>query len=285
MLISRREPGRLCLVTQPDHAALAGELARRWGNDGLRSRQPADSLIAAATRHDDGWAEIDRGPAVLESEGRPAHFLEVDLPDTVAPYGAGIDRLYEDDRYAGVLASRHWAGLYSSRWGVQDSPPVGHPAAQAVVAEQEERVGREVRALWEGTGLRSAFEARLWRDYEILQALDFLSLALCLIDLSAPTDRDASPIPVPATLRELEQAPGARLIPSVPTADGDHVTITLSVSEPRTIVLDPYPLDQPRVTCHLVARMLPDLARDDAARAYHEAEPATIEVVITAPDG
>jgi hypothetical protein len=284
VLISRRD-NQLQLVTQPDHAALAGDLARRWGNDRFAAGAATDSLIAAAARHDDGWAEIDGRPAVLQSEGRPAHFLEVPLPDTVGPYGAGIDRLYDDDRYAGVLASRHWAGLYSARWGVQDSPPVGHPAAQVVVAEQEERVGREVRELWEGTGLRSAFEARLWHDYEVLQALDFLSLAACLVDLSEPTDQSAQPIAVPATLRELDQPPGARLVPNVPAADGGYVTITLSVREPGTVVLDPYPLDQPRVSCHLVARMLPDVARDDPARAYQDAEPATIEFVVTAPDG
>ena len=31
MLVTRRG-GRLALVTQPDHAAIAGTLARHWGN-------------------------------------------------------------------------------------------------------------------------------------------------------------------------------------------------------------------------------------------------------------
>ena len=32
MLVTRRE-GRLTLITQPDHAALAGQMAESWGNE------------------------------------------------------------------------------------------------------------------------------------------------------------------------------------------------------------------------------------------------------------
>jgi uncharacterized protein DUF3891 len=286
VLISRRD-GQLCLVTQPDHAALAGALAKRWGNERFAPEGVGESLIAAATRHDDGWAEIDGRPAVLEAEGRPARFLEVDLPDTVGPYGAGVERLYADDAYAGVLTSRHWAGLYSSRWGVQDSPPVGHPAARAVVEEQELRAARESLALWGGRGLRSAFEAALWRDYELLQALDFLSLAMCLVDLGTPTDASAAPVPVPATLRELEQPPGARLVPNVPDADGAHVTITVTVRRPGVVELDPYPLAEPVVAGRVRARLIDDARHpsgDAAARAFHDAEVTELEFTAVPPD-
>ncbi|HUB76554.1 MAG TPA: DUF3891 family protein, partial [Solirubrobacteraceae bacterium] len=169
MLVSRRDDG-LWLVTHPDHAALAAELARAYGNDELPLRAQRESLVTAAGRHDDGWAEIDARPAIAEDEGRPAHFLEVALPDTVEPYRAGVDRIYADDRYAGVLASRHWAGLYRARWGTADAPPVGHPLAGEVVAAEDQRAARTALELWDGAGPRSAFEAELWRDYEVLQA-------------------------------------------------------------------------------------------------------------------
>jgi hypothetical protein len=286
VLISRRD-GRLCCVTQPDHAALAGDLAPHWGNERFVVGDRRQSLIAAATRHDDGWASIDDGPAVLESEGRPAHFLELDLPDTVGPFGAGVERLYADDVYAGVLTSRHWAGLYSSRWGVQDGPPVGHPAAVAVVEEQEARAAREARALWGGHGLRSVFEAELWRNYEVLQALDLLSLALCLVDLEVPTVPGAAPVAVPATLRPIEQPPGARLIPNVPSDDAEHVTLELTVLRPGVVVLDPYPFDAPAVDARVRARLIDDVRLQDAeavARAYHEAEPVALAFTVVPRD-
>jgi hypothetical protein len=283
VLISRREPDQLCLVTQPDHAALAGALAQHWGNPEFSPGSRQQSLIAAATRHDDGWATIDGAPAILEAEGRPAHFLEVDLPDTVAPYGAGVDRLYRDDVYAGILTSRHWAGLYSSRWGVQDSPPVGHPAALAVVAEQEARAARQSRALWDGDGLRSAFERGLWHDYEVLQALDLLSLALCLIDLESPTAVDEAARAVPATLRGIDQPAGGRLVPNVPTAGDDHVTLELTVLRPGLVELDPYPFDGPVVNGKIRARLLDDVGHDDAAAAaaaFHEAPDVSLEFAV-----
>jgi hypothetical protein len=90
---------------------------------------------------------------------------------------------------------------------------------------------------------------------------------------------------VPATLRELTQPPGPRLIPNVPTVGGGHVTITLSVRAPGTVVLDPYPLDQPRVTCRFIRRTLADVAHHDPAGAYHRAEQETVGFAITAPDG
>jgi hypothetical protein len=282
MLISRRH-GQLQLITQPEHAALAGALAQAWGN--ARFETASASLVAVAARHDDGWTAIDSVPAVLSDQGRPAHFLEVDLPETIEPYGAGVDRIYADDAYAGTLASRHWAGLYSSRWGVQDGPPVGHPAAQAVVEAQEVRATREARALWGGMGLRSSFEAKLWRDYETLQALDLISLALCLVEIEAPTDGTAPPVAISATLRSLDQPPGARLIPNVPTAQAGHVTITVTMREPAVVVFDPYPLKAPRMGFVVTRRLLNDIRHENPAQAYHDAAQAALEFVVIPPYG
>jgi hypothetical protein len=281
MLVSRR-PGQLQLVTQPDHAALAGDLASWWGDEQFPTAARADSLLIAARRHDDGWHEIDTRPAVYEPAGRPAHFLEVPLPETIGPYGGGVDRIYDEDPYAGVLASRHWSGLYSSRWGIQDSPPVDHPAAREVVAAQEQRADEQTRLLWGGDGLRSRFEANMWHAYEILQAVDLLSLALCLIDLGAPTDDGAPPLAVPATLRGVEQPPGARLVPNVPMAGSGHDTLRLEVIEPAVVALAPWPLKDETVQLQFGARVLDDTHHPDAAAAFHDAEVITRQFTLTA---
>lgn len=275
-------------MTQPDHAALAGELAQRWGNDRFAPPARGRSLVAAAARHDDGWATIDGRPAVLALEGRPAHFLEVELTDTVGPYGEGVEGIYADDRYAGVLATRHWTGLFSSRWGLGDNPPSDHPAAQAVVTAQEQRAAAEARALWGGQGRRSAFEAGLWHDYEILQALDLISLALCLIDLGRPSDPGAAALPVPATLRELEQPPGARIVPEVPLGGVVYAEVTLTVVGDGVVSADPYPFDEPEVPARIRLRTIDDVRHErpqDAARAYHDAGPVQRPVTIVASGG
>ena len=286
MLISRRRDG-LWLITQPEHAALAGRLAAQWGNERFLLGPSAASLVRAATRHDDGWTVLDGAPVIAAEEGRPAHFLEVPLADTVGPYGEGVDLIYEDDVHAGVLASLHWAGLYMSRWGVQDSPPVEHPLAREVVADQERRVAPHLRELWAGNGLRSDFEGALWRDYEVLQALDLASLALCLLDTRSPTDAGADDIPVPATLREIDQPAGGRLIPNVPTTGGAHVTLRLRVIAPELVLVDPFPLATSGLRFEVQARRMPDerfASVDSAAAAYHDAEVVALGFTLVSPD-
>jgi uncharacterized protein DUF3891 len=286
LLISRRHDG-LWLVTQPEHAALAGRLATQWGNEQFSLGPSTASLVRAAARHDDGWTVLDGAPLIAADEGRPAHFLEVPLAKTVGPYGEGVDLIYEDDVYAGVLASLHWAGLYMSRWGVQDSPPVEHPLAREVVADQERRIAPHLRELWAGNGLRSAFEAAVWRDYELLQALDLVSLALCLLDARSPTSAGADDIPVPATLREIDQPAGGRLIPNVPERGGAHVTLRLRVVAPDVVLVDPFPLTTSGVQFEVQARRMPDErfpTVDSAAAAYHDAEIVGLALTLISPD-
>jgi hypothetical protein len=283
VLISRRAT-RLFLVTHPEHARVAGVLARAWGNDRFAAPARPAAFAHVADHHDDGWGELDAAPAHSAAEQRPAHFLEVDLPLTVEPYERGVEAIHDHDPYAGALASMHWSGLYSSRWGLQDGPPVGHPAAAAVVAAQERRWGEALRAAWAGEGPRSALEARAWHGYEVLQAVDLISLALCLVDLTSPTHPAAAPLPVAATLRAIDQADGPRLVPAVPAgAGGERVALTLTVAEPGVVAVDPWPFAPDRVVVSIAARVLDDRPYPDAAasaRAYAAADVETLAATL-----
>jgi hypothetical protein len=274
MLISRRPDG-LTLVAQQEHARLAGTLAERWGNERFEVGPQHASLLIAARRHDDGWESLDGAPVIAAAEGRPAHFLELTLEQTVAPYGEGVERIYDEDRRAGVLASMHWTGLYSARWGLDGAgTPVGHPLARGVVDAEELRVAPLVRELWGASGLRSEFEAALWRDYELLQALDSLSLALCLLDVGATSASGEAPIF--GTLRPIEQAPGGRIIPDVPARAGERATLRVRVVAPGLVLVDPFPLSASGIEVEIEARRIADVPHDSeaaAVAAYREAEP------------
>ncbi|MGH2895426.1 MAG: DUF3891 family protein [Solirubrobacteraceae bacterium] len=262
VLISR-QGSALRLITHPDHGRLAGMLCEQWGNSAFASPAHRDALLTAATYHDDGWSELDGRPMFNAEAGRPAHFLEVPLPETIAPYRTGVEEVYRRDMLAGALVSMHWAGLYRTRWGLQDGEPVGHPATDDIVSEQEQRWGRALGETWGLRGRRSAFEADAWHAYEILQALDFISLAICLIDPEAlsqePGAGSVGP-PVPTTLRSIDQPPGGRTIPSVPVrCGGPYVDIALWVSEPMTVTLDPYPFaDRAGLAVEVPARTIAD---------------------------
>ena len=285
MLISRRSDG-LQLVAQQEHARVAGAMAAAWGNGRFSSGVAPASLVIAATRHDDGWEGLDAAPLLNEEAGRPAHFLEVPLEDTVGPYGEGVDRVYREDVRAGVLASMHRAGLWASRWGVQDGAPAEHPVAREVVAAEDRRITEHTRELWQAHGgLRSAFEAALWRDYEVLQALDLLSLALCLLDTRRPTDPQAPPPLAAMTLRGLEQPPGGRIVARVPAANGAHLDLRLDVIDAGVVRVDPFPFDDGELTLALAARRMADEPHADAAAAYHAAAIATSAVTLVAAHG
>jgi Protein of unknown function (DUF3891) len=280
MLLSRRQ-GRLCLIAHPEHGRLAGQLGRRWGNERFEVPAPSEALLLAAIHHDDGWAELDGRPSFNFVEGRPAHFLELPLEVTVGPYGRGVEATYTRDLHAGVLVSMHWTGLYRCRWGLQAGDPVSHPLAADVVAQQERRWVTALREAWGGRGLRSEFEQQTWAAYEVLQALDFLSLALCLLDTSRPSE-DGEPVPMPLSLPRVEQPAGPRAVPAVPLVPGaGHVDLTLRVTRPAVVTLDPYPFSEPRFEVEADARWMEDrryASAEESARAYHDAPIETIRI-------
>lgn len=270
MLISRRD-GRLVLVTQTEHARLAGEIAAAWGNDLFSASTPPDSVRTAAAMHDDGWAEADDEPLINHEEARPLHFLEIAMEDHIPLYGRGVDRTFAADPYAGLLVSMHWTGLYRSRWGLQQgrlqwSQDARVEQLQDEAVEAQERRWIDVKRELLAETRRSDFEAELWHNYDKLQSWDLLSLYVCLIDLTpAP---GVEPVPVPSTLKSIDQAPGPRTIGAVPLAvGGERVEITLRAVEPGVVTLDPYPFAEPEIDFEVGATAIPDRRYADSADA------------------
>lgn len=284
MLVTKRQDGITC-VMQYDHGTLAGELAERWGNDRFApvAERFRSALVTAAAHHDDGWRELDDAPVWNAEAGRPAHFLEVPRERTIPAYGRGVDSVYARDPLAGALVGAHWTGLFSGRWGLQSgSGPAGDPLTQQVVAEQERRRQETLREVWGFEGLRSEFEADAWHAYEVLQALDVISLALSLVNPSAPTAAEAEPQLLTATLFPVEQPPGRRILPSVPTAPlGEHLDLTFAVTGPGRATIDPWPFGEPELELRLPSRLLAGDGRSEAEGATEFREAPTRTIVWT----
>ncbi len=167
------------VVLQTDHADLSGALAGAWVERGARH----DSLTVAAARHDDGWAVWERAPAVDRESGKPVNFLDVDVTSHLAFYRAGIAAIGEQDAYAGLLVSMHGAGIYRQRYGRDPALGLSRAAevqelVDAFVAEQES--GYPARIARTGVS-----DDDRWRDYELLQLYDRLSLHFCMRDAEA----------------------------------------------------------------------------------------------------
>jgi hypothetical protein len=187
-------------------------------------------------------------------------------------------------QHAGVLVSMHLSGFYTSRWGVGGGAPSDNPLAREVVATQEARWIPALREVWGYRGRRSEFDAHNWHAYEVLQAVDLMSLALCLMDVEQ-TARHA-PIDVAGSLAAIDQAAGPRLITGVPeAAGGPYATLELTVTAPGAVEIEPFPFAEPEVELLIALRELDDrryAGPDDAAAAYHAAAVRELAVTITA---
>jgi hypothetical protein len=230
------------VVLQIDHEDLSGAFARAWAErDGRHA-----SLTTAAARHDDGWAVWERAPVVDET-GKPVNFLDVDVSSHLAFYRACIAAVTEQDPYAGLLISMHGAGIYQQRYGRDPSLGLSRAAeAQALidafVAEQE--AGFEPRLAATG-----ASDDERWRDYELLQLFDRLSLYFCM--------------------RDCENGGG-----------GDPVELqgyTLELVAAWRVRMSPYPFGDSPAQFELVRRVLPKIGRAEVLTTPTERVAITIE--------
>ena len=64
--------GGLRLITQPDHAALAGRVMGEWRAGGLPTHPRRESILRAVAAHDDGWLEVDAARASARGVARDA---------------------------------------------------------------------------------------------------------------------------------------------------------------------------------------------------------------------
>jgi len=167
------------VVLQTDHADLSGAVAAAWTDRGPRH----ESAVLAARRHDDGWAVWERSPLV-DADGAPVGFLDVNVPAHLAFYRAAIAAVGDEDAYAGLLVSMHGAGIYRQRYGSDTGLALSRAAevqelVDAFVEEQESAYTRRAAAVGVADDVR-------WADYHRLQWFDRFSLAFCLREWDAP---------------------------------------------------------------------------------------------------
>lgn len=154
------------LVTQPDHAALSGDIARALGLPLIPNLSP--EVVAAIAAHDDGWAPFDANIAVVN--GKPLSFVDFGPPDFLRAWGASIQRAEAIAAIGGAIVSEHFRRLAQSRleWGI-DGP---ENRALLINFVDDERARQEWLL---GSQSRQEFEFLT----DVLQFCDVLSLYLC----------------------------------------------------------------------------------------------------------
>jgi len=159
------------MITQPSHAALAGELAARM--TGLNLPNLDAPVIRAIALHDAGWG-IPDAQAIMQSrstsQGAPKSFIACGVGEFVNAWEKSIDIAASASAAGGYIVSRHFeriARMNASKISEGDRQTAegflqNEAARQAQLAARQEHTPKELEALT-----------------DVLQFCDLLSLYVC----------------------------------------------------------------------------------------------------------
>jgi hypothetical protein len=228
-MIVRRDGHDWLVMTQPDHAALAGDLMEAWRADGLPDRPTRARVLRALREHDDGWRETDAAPLV-DAEGNPYDYMKIPLPIRQGIWPRTVDRLAADDAYVAALVAQHAVTVYR-RYHAD-------PAWQDFFTQMGQRRDDLVaRVMTESASAGSASFGSFLLDYTVLGVGDLFSQVFCngwpqpyLIEGYQAILRDdrltISPDPFDGATVALEVV--ARRIPARPYASDQDLRDTLA---------------------------------------------------------
>lgn len=163
------------MITQPEHAALAGDLAARFAQPPFP--KPSSEIVHAIAWHDQGWAAFDYPYTALvpprqRMKGAPRSFIAMDPPDFVVAWRRSIEDCERISPTSGAMVSEHFCRLARFR--------------QRRVKDREDDALRVQWFLEEEAPRQERLLARVRRTREelaeltdLLQFCDLLSLYLC----------------------------------------------------------------------------------------------------------
>jgi len=138
-MLKAEEDEKIWMITQPDHAEVAGYFAAHWGNEEFArpgyfasSRDPdrlrAETVLAIA-EHDNGWWEWEATPELSDLDGLPLHLSDVlkNQQEGMNRWRLGIPRFSQDHPYVSLLISFHTYWLYAHSYQADSDPAFIHP--------------------------------------------------------------------------------------------------------------------------------------------------------------
>jgi hypothetical protein len=160
-MIVRRGPDVIHLITQPDHARLAGDIMSHWQALAGHPRRP--SIRLAVEQHDNGWREPDATPTIDPASGRVHDFINAPASVRQGVWPRGVDRLSHDP-WAAALVAQHALTVYDryrndAEWA---------EFFATMTRMRDELIGRVNKSL-----------EQLERDYPFVRIGDLISLVYC----------------------------------------------------------------------------------------------------------
>jgi len=108
-VIVRDQGESVLLITQPDHAHLAGRIMECCVP--LAGRPRRDAILHAVAEHDNGWADEDASPALDPGTGRVVDFVNAPAAVRHRVWPRGVARLASDP-WAAALVAQHAITVY-----------------------------------------------------------------------------------------------------------------------------------------------------------------------------
>ncbi|HZL35457.1 MAG TPA: DUF3891 family protein [Tepidisphaeraceae bacterium] len=217
-MIRHPHGGEFFLFTQDDHARLSGQLAARVGNSRFAQPLPFAAVVDAVSMHDAGWPLHDSQPT-LNADHLPLHVFETPPTVSTRVWMESVRLARGKGPYTGLLVSLHVLALSALAHQHYCDPQVRQRNAaqvfelnkfQQAQIETQETIRRELGMRTDlplPLGLAplgtNADEDLLNFNYQILKAMDQISLALLCAGKPLTTIENAYPRPgaVPVDLR------------------------------------------------------------------------------------
>ena len=238
-MIRRRDNDRI-VISQTAHSWLAGQFALHWGNDNFRIPALAEEVRLAAANHDNGWFDWEELP-LIGPDGRPLDFTEMPIETHLTLWQRGLATLVEQSYYAAFLVSQHARFLVESR--LRNNPGTEAEAAKLTTFSQNQ-------SQWEAAILEKLRQVAYYQEgcqfhileanLRLLQIFDWLSLLLCMKELSEST------------------------IVDVPGQSSNHrLEIRLRPLGSGSFTIDPWPFAMEKFELIVQARELPTAMFED----------------------
>ncbi len=278
-MIRRQDGNDFLLITQHDHALLAGELAEHFGNEYFATPDPRESAIKGVRLHDCGWPLHDNEPT-LSKAGLPLDVFESTREIALKVWSASVEGAAAKDLYAGLLVSLHVLSLSvfaSTQTDFEHEKfDLENPPDRFAVTKFQQREIERQEKLRLQLGLRTEKhghhklpieaaqkkEDHLTFNFRMLQAMDVISLAACCTKPPSKQTQDVMPQPGAAPMKlDLKR-------------DGNDVRV------------DPWPFDQEEIelmipVCRIAGKKYASV--DEFRAASHAGSSEIITAKVTPP--
>lgn len=158
------------MITQHDHAKLAGQLAEGWDVDWFPNTEVRRHFIYAAYQHDRGWMDLDAAPFWNDAADAPYSFRDFPFEPRFVFYKKGIDEVETHSPYSALLCSMMYSSLFEQ---------MKEPVVQRYVKAEYQRQER----LRQKLGIRT--ERQREEQQQMLKMLllcDEMSLFVCMAE-------------------------------------------------------------------------------------------------------